>query len=105
MHRRRFLHSFGAGLAGGLAVADSMLEGQPVRPASPPDFTLRIQPVTVELAPKHRVKTTGYNGASPGPILKVPEGKSISIDVLMKRIPTTSYTGTVWRSPRMSMAQ
>lgn len=58
-----------------------MLEGQPVRPASPPDFTLRIQPVTVELAPKHRVKTTGYNGASPGPILKVPEGKSVSIDV------------------------
>ena len=47
----------------------------------PADFTLRIQPVTVELTPKHHVKTMGYNGASPGPLIRVPEGKTISIDV------------------------
>ena len=29
----------------------------------PADFTLRIQPVTVELSPKVRIRTTGYNGA------------------------------------------
>jgi FtsP/CotA-like multicopper oxidase with cupredoxin domain len=49
---------------------------------APADFTLRIQPVTLELTPKHQIKTIGYNGKSPGPILRVPEGKTVSIDVL-----------------------
>jgi FtsP/CotA-like multicopper oxidase with cupredoxin domain len=78
--RRRFLHSLGASFIGALPVADSLICAVP-QSASPPDFTLRIQPVTVELSPKHHVKTIGYNGASPGPILRVPEGKSISVDV------------------------
>jgi FtsP/CotA-like multicopper oxidase with cupredoxin domain len=69
MHRRRFLESLGAAVA------------FPHLADAAPDFTVRIQPVTVELSPKHHVKTTGYNGASPGPILRVPAGKTVSIDV------------------------
>jgi FtsP/CotA-like multicopper oxidase with cupredoxin domain len=71
MRRREFIRSLAAG-------AITTLEAQ----APPADFTLRIQPVTVELTPKHQIKTIGYNGTSPGPLLRVPEGKTISIDVL-----------------------
>ena len=71
MHRRDFLRAYGAGVLSALPI-----------PGAAADFTLRIQPVTVELAPKHHVKTTGYNGTAPGPIIRVPEGKTISIDVL-----------------------
>jgi FtsP/CotA-like multicopper oxidase with cupredoxin domain len=71
MHRRDFLRAYGAGVLSALPI-----------PGAAADFTLRIQPVTVELSPKHQVKTTGYNGTAPGPILRVPEGKTISIDVL-----------------------
>ena len=52
-----------------------------LRSDQPADFTLQIGPVTVELAPGTTVKTLGYNGSAPGPLLRVPEGKSISIDV------------------------
>ena len=71
MHRRRFLQSLSAGIAASM----------PARPDSPADFTLRIQPVTVELSPKHSVKTTGYNGSAPGPLIRVPAGENVSIDV------------------------
>jgi FtsP/CotA-like multicopper oxidase with cupredoxin domain len=71
MHRRDFLRASGAGVLGALPI-----------PGAIADFTLHIQPVTVELSPKHHVKTTGYNGTAPGPILRVPEGKTISIDVM-----------------------
>jgi FtsP/CotA-like multicopper oxidase with cupredoxin domain len=70
LHRRAFVRSCAAALP--IAFPG---------PAAAADFTLRIQPVTVELSPKHHVKTIGYNGVSPGPLLRVPEGKTISIDV------------------------
>ena len=50
-------------------------------PISKPDFSLEIGPVTVELAPKNLVKTTGYNGSVPGPILRVREGQTVCVDV------------------------
>ena len=72
MQRRHFLQALGAGVV-----------AQRLRAQTPEaDFKLRIEPVTVELSPKHHIKTTGYNGASPGPVLRVPEGKTVSIDVL-----------------------
>ena len=71
MHRRNFMRASGAGILAALPL-----------PAAAADFTLHIQPVTVELSPKHHVKTTGYNGTAPGPLLRVPEGKIISIDVV-----------------------
>jgi FtsP/CotA-like multicopper oxidase with cupredoxin domain len=45
------------------------------------DFTLEIGPVSVELAPGTTVKTLGYNGSAPGPLLRIPEGKTVTIEV------------------------
>jgi FtsP/CotA-like multicopper oxidase with cupredoxin domain len=49
--------------------------------AAKADFTLRIAPVSVELAPGKVVKTVGYNGTVPGPLLRMREGISTTIDV------------------------
>src|SRR5215469_580246 len=46
------------------------------------DFTLQIAPVMVELAPQVVISTIGYSNKVPGPLLRVREGKRISIDVL-----------------------
>ena len=50
--------------------------------AAKADITLRIAPVAVELAPTRIVSTIGYNGASPGPILRMREGQPITVDVI-----------------------
>lgn len=78
MNRREFLGSLGAA-----AVASSAANAQNACPAdsSKPDYTLRIGPVSVELAPKRIVKTIGYNGTSPGPLLRLKEGRPVTIDV------------------------
>ena len=49
---------------------------------SPADITLRIAPVEVEISPSRFISTIGYNGASPGPILRMREGKAVSVDVI-----------------------
>jgi FtsP/CotA-like multicopper oxidase with cupredoxin domain len=46
------------------------------------DVTLRIAPVAVEIAPSHFVSTIGYNGGSPGPVLRMREGKPVTVDVI-----------------------
>jgi len=46
------------------------------------DYTLRIAPVTVELDPSHIVSTIGYNGMAPGPVLRMPEGKPVTVDII-----------------------
>ena len=46
------------------------------------DFTLRIAPVALEIAPSHFISTIGYNGTSPGPILRMREGKPVTVDVI-----------------------
>ena len=46
------------------------------------DFTLRIAPIALELAPSRFISTIGYNGTSPGPVLRMREGKPVAIDVI-----------------------
>src|ERR1700751_2893444 len=50
-------------------------------PESKADYTLRIAPVTVELDRSHILSTIGYNGTSPGPVLRMKEGKPVTVDV------------------------
>jgi len=50
--------------------------------ATPADFTLRIAPIALELAPSRFISTIGYNGTSPGPVLRVGEGKPVTVDVI-----------------------
>ena len=46
------------------------------------DFTIKIAPVIVQLDPNRAISTIGYNGSSPGPVLRMREGKPITVDVL-----------------------
>jgi FtsP/CotA-like multicopper oxidase with cupredoxin domain len=52
------------------------------RPDAKADYTLRIAPVTVELDPAHILSTIGYNGTAPGPVLRMREGKTVTVDVI-----------------------
>jgi FtsP/CotA-like multicopper oxidase with cupredoxin domain len=46
------------------------------------DLTLRISPVEIEVEPQRIIKTTGYNGSAPGPILRLREGQPVTVEVL-----------------------
>jgi FtsP/CotA-like multicopper oxidase with cupredoxin domain len=49
--------------------------------AAPADYTLRIAPAAIEIAPKRFIKTTAYNGIVPGPVLRMREGRPVSIEL------------------------
>ncbi len=59
-----------------------MPSNEPPPEATKADFTLRIAPVAVELAPNRIISTIGYNGTSPGPLLRMREGKPVTVDVI-----------------------
>jgi FtsP/CotA-like multicopper oxidase with cupredoxin domain len=89
VNRRSFLQLGGTVLA--QAGAGRLLSGAQATPrpapsgAAPdnaPDYTLRIAPVTVELDRSHILSTIGYNGMAPGPVLRMREGKPVSVDVI-----------------------
>jgi FtsP/CotA-like multicopper oxidase with cupredoxin domain len=46
------------------------------------DFTLRIAPTMVELAPQVVISTIGYNDKVPGPLMRVREGQPVTVDVV-----------------------
>jgi FtsP/CotA-like multicopper oxidase with cupredoxin domain len=46
-----------------------------------PDATLRISAVDLEIASGKTIKTIGYNGSVPGPLLRFREGRPITIEV------------------------
>jgi FtsP/CotA-like multicopper oxidase with cupredoxin domain len=76
---------------GGMALAGAGVTRIPLGPlANAPtgtadasaDYTLRIAPVTVELDRSHILSTIGYNGTAPGPVLRMREGKPVTVDVI-----------------------
>jgi FtsP/CotA-like multicopper oxidase with cupredoxin domain len=73
MNRRDFLTATGAATAFGLAPR--------LIAASKADHTLRIGPVSAEIAKGKTILTTGYNGSIPGPMLRMKEGKPVTIDI------------------------
>jgi FtsP/CotA-like multicopper oxidase with cupredoxin domain len=56
------------------------LEPNAAGPAA--DFTLKIAPMLVELAPQVVISTIGYNDKVPGPLLRVREGRLVTVDVV-----------------------
>ena len=50
--------------------------------ASHADYTLKIEPCTLEISPGVHIKTVAYNGQVPGPILRLREDRIANIDVL-----------------------
>ncbi len=49
---------------------------------SQPDYTVRIAPLALEIAPGKVIKTTAYNGQVPGPLLRLQEGRPVAINVI-----------------------
>ncbi|HET9981967.1 MAG TPA: multicopper oxidase domain-containing protein [Longimicrobiales bacterium] len=93
--RRGFLRAgvvTGVGLAAGCSRPErrepgSSTEGEAVpggaRPAAgPADVTIRIGTVLVELAPHQIISTVGYNGSVPAPILRLREGRPVTVELI-----------------------
>lgn len=77
MNRRVFLQMLGAAPI----ACQTRGDGQQAAEGKPADFTLRIASVEVEIAPRRKIKTTGYNGGVPGPVMRMREGQPVTIDV------------------------
>jgi FtsP/CotA-like multicopper oxidase with cupredoxin domain len=45
------------------------------------NIKLHIAPITLDIGPGKSIKTVGYNGSVPGPVLRFAEGKPVTIDV------------------------
>ncbi|HEX7158816.1 MAG TPA: multicopper oxidase domain-containing protein [Edaphobacter sp.] len=96
MDRRDFIRLGGMVMAHAAAAHQMPAQAQGPQPMQQPgmhmnqstaevtkaDYTLRIAPVTVELDQNRILSTTGYNGVSPGPVLRMREGKPVSVDVI-----------------------
>jgi FtsP/CotA-like multicopper oxidase with cupredoxin domain len=72
LHRRAVLQ-----LGGAAAVAG--LEACARRPAT--DYAIRIAPTNLEVAAGVIVPTTAYNGQFPGPLIRLTEGRPVSVDI------------------------
>jgi FtsP/CotA-like multicopper oxidase with cupredoxin domain len=46
------------------------------------DFTLRIAPMLLELAPQVVLSTIGYSNQVPGPLLRMREGQRVAVEVV-----------------------
>ena len=73
-NRREFLSSAAAGL---------LLAGCKRTPGANDhaDVTLRIGPVLADIAKEHTISTVGYNGAVPGPVIRLREGVPVKVDL------------------------
>ena len=58
------------------------VRAQTAPPSATVDHTIRIAPVSLEIAPGKVLKTTAYNGSVPGPALRLREGKPVAIKVI-----------------------
>jgi FtsP/CotA-like multicopper oxidase with cupredoxin domain len=78
MERREFLALLGTSAYAGLAPRIGLQVPQENPKA---DVTIHISPVEMEAAPRKTIKTTGYNGSAPGPVLRLREGQPVTVDV------------------------
>jgi FtsP/CotA-like multicopper oxidase with cupredoxin domain len=94
LNRRQFLASGATAFAakmmaqklqpqtGGPVATKGVATAQPR--LQPADHTLTIGPCSLEISPGVVVKTIGYNGSVPGPMLRLKRGAPLSIDVVNK---------------------
>ena len=75
--RREFLRTASAA-AGAYLLSNSL----PIAAQTSADYTLHIKNSPIEIAPKHIVGVTTYNGQFPGPLLRFKEGQSVTIDII-----------------------
>jgi len=49
-----------------------------------PDFSIEIGEIEWELSPKRKIRTSAYNGQIPGNLLRLTEGKPVTIEIVNK---------------------
>jgi FtsP/CotA-like multicopper oxidase with cupredoxin domain len=91
MNRRAFLSSAGAVLLRPAipSILSAQVKGahtaaapqKTTDPQAVADYSLKIEPCTIEISPGVTIKTVGYNGQVPGPLLRFQEDKPVTIDV------------------------
>jgi FtsP/CotA-like multicopper oxidase with cupredoxin domain len=64
----------------GLAVTSAAL-GSLAQQTAPADYTIDIAPYDLDVAPRRSIKTIAYNRQVPGPLLRLQEGRPVTIDV------------------------
>ena len=101
--RRMFLHTTGLTTGAvllskthylGRSTVDGRQEG-----SGPADYTLHIKNSPVEIAPKHIISATTYNGQFPGPLLRFKEGRPVTIDLFNE---TDTPEQLHWHGQRVS---
>ncbi len=68
-------------LLGTAALAGAQAFAHPIRHAARADHVIRIGRSLVELGHDKTVSTTTYNGQFPGPLLRLTEGKRVTVDI------------------------
>lgn len=90
--RRNFLTWAGATIGAGLISQDSFglaprVAAKKFLPISEPsndaaaDYVLHIAPSPIEIAPKRIISTITYNGQFPGPLLRMKEGRPVTVEI------------------------
>jgi FtsP/CotA-like multicopper oxidase with cupredoxin domain len=74
---RRNLLRIGALMAARALAPGAVLSPSYGQEAAAVDHTIRIAPVSLEIGPNTVIKTTGYNGLVPGPVLRLKEGRPV----------------------------
>ena len=81
LDRREFLKLSSLALVAPIAPVSTRVLAQNA-PEGHADYTLRIQRAQVELAPQHVISTTTYNGQFPGPLVRLTEGRRVTVDIV-----------------------
>ncbi len=77
----------------------------PLQTRQSPDYQIEIAEIEWELSPKKKIRTAAYNGQIPGQLLRVTEGKPVTIEIVNKLDTPRSSTGTAsgfrstWTAP------
>src|SRR5271155_1177149 len=84
MQRRDFIKIAGAAAGGRLLGQQTVnfLAPTAAQDVAKTEFNLQIAPITVELAQNRIISTIGYNGSSPGPLLRMKEGVPVTVNVV-----------------------
>lgn len=91
-NRREFIVQAGITALGTSVAMQALAQVQPAA-----DYRLEIAPLKLEIAPGKVVRTVAYNGRVPGPLIRWPEGKSVTIDVVNRSdIPETVHWHGLW---------
>ncbi len=98
MDRRNFLRGASFALLGAAAKTKLWAQTSADVPTDlPTDVRLEIAPLKLEIAPGKVIHTVAYNGRVPGPLIRWPEGKPITIDVVNKTdVPEIVHWHGLW---------